>query len=142
MKKQMQVLSMLIVLTIFSQGFRVSTAGSPDQIIGFYWSPDKDAKIEIYMQRQLYFGRFIWLANPRKDIKNPEKSLQSRDVLGLELLTRFVWDNGVYSGGEIYDPQTGKTYACKLSIEGNNLKVRGYVGISLFGRTEYFERIK
>ncbi|MEO5683206.1 MAG: DUF2147 domain-containing protein [Chitinophagaceae bacterium] len=142
MKKQIQVTSLVLILTIFCLGFSAATTDSPDQIIGFYWSPDKDAKIEIYMRGQLYFGRFMWLANPRKDVNNPEKALQARNVLGLELLTRFVWNNGIYSGGEIYDPQTGKTYACKLSIEGNKLKVRGYVGISLFGRTAYFERIK
>ena len=140
--KKLQVNIILAVLSIFSQGFKMAANGSPDEIIGVYWSPNKDAKIEIYMQGQLYFGKFIWIANPRKDTKNPAKALQGRDVLGLELLTRFSWDNGVYSGGEIYDPETGKTYSCKMSLEGNKLKVRGYIGISLFGRTAYFERIK
>jgi uncharacterized protein (DUF2147 family) len=142
MKKQLQVSTLLMVLAIFSQGFMLAATNTPDEIIGSYWSPNKDAKIEIYRQGHLYFGKFIWLDIPRKDTENPVKGLQARDVLGLELLTGFAWDNGVYNGGEIYDPQSGKTYACKLTIEGNKLKVRGYVGISLFGRTEYFERIK
>ena len=68
--------------------------------------------------------------------------MQNRDLLGLEFLTKFEYDDGVYDGGEIYDPETGKTYSCKMSLDGNTLKVRGYIGISLFGRTEYFERIK
>jgi len=142
MKKKFQVIIMLIVLAIFTQGFMLAATSTPDEIIGSYWSPNKDAKIEIYTKGHQYFGKFIWIAIPRKDTKNPVKALQDRDVLGLELLTGFAWDNGVYSGGEIYDPQTGKTYACKLTLEGCKLKVRGYVGISLFGRTEYFERIK
>ena len=128
-------------LSIFSQGFTVKQV-SPNDIIGIYWSPKKDAKIEIFLKDQHYFGKFIWAATPRKDINNPTKSLQSRDILGLEFLTSFSYDDEIYKGGEIYDPETGKTYSCKMSLEGNKLKVRGYIGISMFGRTEYFERIK
>lgn len=115
---------------------------NPNSIIGFYWSPKKDAKIEIYLKGDQYYGRFVWLAKPRKDYKNPNKALQTRDVLGIELLTKFTYDDGDYTGGEIYDPETGKTYSCKMTLQVGRLKVRGYIGFSIFGRTEYFERIK
>ncbi|MDB5276607.1 MAG: peptide protein [Ferruginibacter sp.] len=140
--KKLHTVIFLTLLSLFSQAFMEMKNISPNEIIGIYWSPKKDAKIEIYIKGQQYFGKFIWLATPKKDTKNPAKELQSRDVLGLELLTKFSYNNGVYSGGEIYDPETGKTYSCKMNLEGDKLKVRGYVGISLFGRTEYFERIK
>ena len=140
--KKVQAGITLTLLSLFSQAFMTAKNISPNEIIGIYWSPKKDAKIEIYLKGQQYFGKFIWLAMHRKDIKNPTKDLQSRDVLGLELLTKFSYNDGTYSGGEIYDPETGKTYSCKMTLEGDKLKVRGYVGISLFGRTEYFERIK
>ncbi len=139
--KKITVGILLAFLSIFSQSFTVKQV-SPDNIIGIYWSPKKDAKIEIYLKGQLYFGKFAWAATPRKDINNPTKALQNRDLLGLEFLTKFTYDDGVYKGGEIYDPETGKTYSCKMSLDGNKLKVRGYIGISLFGRTEYFEQIK
>ncbi|MEI9913257.1 MAG: DUF2147 domain-containing protein [Bacteroidota bacterium] len=139
--KKVHVTILLILFSFFSFGFIPASQVSPNDIIGMYWSPKKDAKIEIYLKGRQYFGKFVWVATPRKDIENPAKALQSRDILGLELLTRFSYDDGMYSGGEIYDPETGKTYSCKMSPEGNKLKVRGYVGISLFGRTEYFERI-
>lgn len=139
--KKITVGILLAFLSIFSQSFTVKQV-SPNNIIGIYWSPKKDAKIEIYLKGQLYFGKFAWAATPRKDINNPTKALQNRDVLGLEFLTKFTYDDGVYKGGEIYDPETGKTYSCKMSLDGNKLKVRGYIGISLFGRTEYFEQIK
>jgi len=140
--KKAQAVIVLTLLSLFSQAFIVAKNISPNEIIGIYWSPKKDAKIEIYLKGQQYFGKFIWLATPRKDNKNPTKELQSRDVLGLELLTKFSYNDGTYSGGEIYDPETGKTYSCKMNLQGDKLKVRGYIGISLFGRTEYFERIK
>jgi len=131
----------LTCLSIFAQSFTVKQF-APNQIIGLYWSPKKDAKIEIYLKGDRFFGKSVWVATPRKDAKNPNKSLQNRDILGLEFLTKFTYDDGIYNGGEIYDPETGKTYSCKMSLDGSKLKVRGYLGISLFGRTEYFERVK
>ena len=112
-----------------------------EKVIGTYWSPKKDAKINIYKKGTSYYGKSVWVANPRKDNKNPNKSLQLREVLGIELLSGFSYEDGVYTDGTIYDPETGNTYKCKLTIEGNKLKLRGYIGISLFGRTEFFERI-
>ena len=140
--KKVQVSIFLTLISLFSQGSGIVNNVSSNEIIGLYWSPKKDAKIEIYLKGGQYFGKFVWLASPRKDINNPVKSLQNRDVLGLEMLTGFSYDDGTYSGGDIYDPETGKTYSCKMSLQGNKLKVRGYIGISLFGRTEYFEKIK
>lgn len=128
--------------SLLSPGSASAQKTDPNEIIGIYWSPKKDARIEIFLKDQQYFGKFVWAANPRKDTKNPSKALQSRDLLGVEFLTGFTYANGVYDDGEIYDPETGKTYSCKMSLAGNSLMVRGYIGISLFGRTEYFERIK
>lgn len=113
-----------------------------DKILGVYWSPDKDAKIEIYKHGNRYFGKTIWMSIAKKDLNNPDKKLRQRDILGINLLTNFSYDDGKYTGGEIYDPANGKTYSCKISFSGANLKVRGYIGISLIGRTEIFERVK
>jgi uncharacterized protein (DUF2147 family) len=140
--KKIKIMILLTIVSLLSSAKLPAQTGKQDAIIGFYWSPKKDAKIEIYTRGQQYFGRFVWASNPRKDINNPKKALQNRDILGLELLTAFKYADGVYDDGEIYDPETGKTYSCKMTLEGKTLKVRGYVGISLFGRTEYFERIK
>ena len=89
----------------------------------------------------MYFGKSIWSSTKRKDLMNPNPALRERDVLGVELFTNFIFKDGTYEDGKIYDPESGKTYDCKMSFSGKNLKVRGYVGISLFGRTEIFERL-
>ena len=133
--------SLIIYLLAVVTGFAQSN-NSSSSINGIYWSPKKDAKIEIYEKGGHYFGRTIWMATPGKDKKNPTASLRQRALLGLNLLTDFSFDDGTYSGGEVYDPESGKTYDCKMTLQGDQLKVRGYVGISLFGRTEYFQRIK
>ena len=119
----------------------LSSFGPGDTITGLYWSPKKDAKIAIYKKGDQYFGRSTWIAAPRKDTKNPDENLRKRDVLGIELLTGFSYRDGSYADGKIYDPESGKTYDCKMSLKGDNLRVRGYIGLSIFGRTEIFERI-
>jgi len=139
--KYLKIKSLLAVLFLL-----VALDGNAQEkggnIAGLYWSPKKDAKIEIYKKAGKYYGKSIWMASPKKDVKNPDKTLQTRDVLGIELLADFSYKDGSYTDGTIYDPESGKTYDCKMNLTANNLKVRGYIGISLFGRTENFERIK
>ncbi|MDX1838031.1 DUF2147 domain-containing protein [Legionella taurinensis] len=58
---------------------------------------------------------------------------------------RFVWGlkdkgNGEWDGGQILDPKTGKVYRAKMSLKGNKLYVRGYVGVSALGRTQVWVR--
>jgi uncharacterized protein (DUF2147 family) len=137
-----KLISLVALVFTFSAVISQTALNMADKITGIYWSPKKDARIEVYKKGDKYFGRSVWISVPRKDTENPVASLQSREVLGIELLTDFSYDNGGYKGGKIYDPESGKTYDCKMSLVGDNLKVRGYIGISLFGRTEIFERIK
>jgi uncharacterized protein (DUF2147 family) len=134
-------LFLIVLLTFFTNGFAQTSSMVSDNILGIYWSPKKNAKIEFYKKGNVYFGKTIWVSNPKKDTENPNSQLRKRDLVGLDLLTNFIYDNGNYSGGQVYDPENGKTYSCKITCNGQNLKVRGYIGISLLGRTETFERI-
>jgi uncharacterized protein (DUF2147 family) len=61
--------------------------------------------------------------------------------MGLDILSGFKYGGGnIWQDGKIYDPKNGKTYSCKMTLEGNELKVRGYVGFSLLGRTTVWTR--
>jgi uncharacterized protein (DUF2147 family) len=120
-----------------------------DDIIGNWLTAGKDAaKIQIYKSGEKFYGKIIWLKNPiengkpRVDGNNPDKSKRNNPSIGLVLLTGFKFDgDDEWEDGEIYDPESGKTYSSYLSLKDNNtLKVRGYVGISLFGRTETWTR--
>ncbi len=134
-----KLLITLLAIMAGLSGALAQNNSTADKIIGTYWSPKKDAKIEIYKKGTRYYGRTVWLAAPKIDSKNPDARLRQRNMLGVDLLTDFSYDDGEYSGGEIYDPENGKTYSCKISFKGKDLKVRGYIGISLFGRTEIFQ---
>ena len=97
-------------------------------------------------------GRIVWLEEPldaggrqRRDVENREAALREGPVLGLTILTRVPRvpnDDGVWTDARIYDPRNGKTYKCKLELEADGrLKLRGYVGFSLFGRTTRWTRV-
>jgi uncharacterized protein (DUF2147 family) len=63
-------------------------------------------------------------------------------VIGMMILTGLKKDNGQWAGGEILDPQNGKTYRCKAWLEnkGHDLHVRGFIGMALLGRTQIWKR--
>lgn len=129
------------VILFFDFAYSANMIGE-NVIVGQYWSPEKDGKIEIYAKGNKFFGKITWSKNPRKDTHNPNPSLRNREVVGMTFLSDFVYDDGEWVDGTIYDPKTGKTYNCNMWLENGNLKVRGYIGFSLLGRTETFERIQ
>ncbi len=54
---------------------------------------------------------------------------ESRKLVGVNILTGLTKKGDKWEGGKIYNPKNGKTYKCSIWIEGNNLKVRGYVAM-------------
>jgi uncharacterized protein (DUF2147 family) len=68
---------------------------------------------------------------------------RNQPIIGLVFLRAMQRDNDEYRGGDILDPDNGSVYRCKLQLEdgGRKLRVRGYIGISLFGRTQIWERV-
>ena len=126
-------------------------AQNADAILGKWINPSGEGQIQIYKKGNLYYGKLVWLKFPNDEVtnkvkldkNNPDKSLQSRPILGLEILKNFKFDgDDVYEDGNIYDPKNGKDYSCKMTLNGNKLKIRGYIGISLLGRSEVWTRVK
>src|SRR5262245_5282679 len=92
-------------------------------------------------------GTVTWLKNPNgpdgkplTDSENADASLRSRPIVGIQVLQGLALDDsgpGQWEGGTIYDPKTGKTYDCTLTLQDpNTLRVHGYVGSAMFGRTQ------
>ncbi len=118
-----------------------------DKIEGTWFNDIKDAKIQIYKSNDgKFYGKIIWLKEPVKngkpklDDKNRNEKLQKQPIVGLVILKGFEKDGDTYEDGTIYDPENGKTYDCKITYKGKTLSIRGYVGISMFGRTTVWER--
>lgn len=114
-----------------------------DQIERVWFNQEKTAKIQVYKAKDnKFYGKIIWLQEPEKggkpkvDEHNPDAKQRNQPILGLVVLKGFVKDGDHgYEDGTIYDPKNGKTYSCKITYKGSTLDVRGYVGISMLGRT-------
>ena len=111
--------------------------------LGRWLSPSKKGVVETYIQGNKLYGKLIWVKDERKDIYNADKSLRNREVKGMVMCNDFVWEDGQWINGKIYDPEGGSTYSSKmwLSDDKQTLFVRGYIGISIIGRTEKFSRV-
>ena len=141
-KTSLFILLLLLSVQVFAQ--------KKDDILGKWLNSSGEGQIEIYKRGDKFFGKLAWIREPnhangkaKTDEKNPTESLRNRPVLGLEILKNFVFDDGKWVDGTIYDPKSGKTYSCKLTLKDNNqLSVRGFIGVSLIGRTEVFKRVK
>lgn len=121
-----------------------------DDIIGHWLSENKDGVVQVKKENGDYKGYLVWvklLATGEKkevlDDKNPDKKLQKRSLLGIRLFEGFKFEDEEWIGGQIYDPDSGKTYKCKMSLKDKKrvLNLRGYVGIPLFGRTSEWTKI-
>lgn len=138
------------IATFFLFSFNIYSQNKADDIIGIWLTGGKEpAKIQVYKSGKKFYGKIIWLKNPtengkqRMDANNPDKKKQGNPIVGLIILSDFKFDgDDEWRGGDIYDPENGKTYSCYMYLKnGNTLKVRGYVGLSLFGRTETWTRV-
>lgn len=103
--------------------------------------------IEIFEKHNKIHGRIIELLNSKA--KNPKCEKcdgddKNKPIIGLTVLKGLKKDkDGDYSDGKILDPKHGKVYKCNLSlISKDRLKVRGFIGINLLGRTQIWERVK
>lgn len=138
----MKKLTLLLFTLLLTAGSIFAQSNAGDKILGTWLNEEKDGKIEIYKNGSKYFGKLVWGKNmyepdgsSRTDIKNPDPKLRSRKLQDLVLLTNFTYDDGEWEGGKIYDPKSGKTYSCIMRFKGNILQIKGYIGITLLGRT-------
>jgi len=150
--KKLSIVFMIIAAGIFISTNLVAQDYKADDLLGIWLNEDEDAHLEVYKEGDLYFGKIIWLkfpiddetGEPKLDKHNPDPDLQKRPSLGIKLLTNFEWDgDNEWDEGDIYDPKSGKTYSCYIVMkEYDLLKIRGYIGISLIGKTTYWTRVK
>jgi len=147
--KRISLLTVLAVGMILLFTPRAPAQGTEaDAILGNWLTEEDKATVEVYKCGDRYCGKTIWLKEPKNedgtdklDTKNPDLAKRNRKIIGLNIVWDFIYaDNNRWVGGKIYDPDNGKTYSCKMRLEGDKLKVRGYIGVSLIGRTTVWRR--
>lgn len=145
----MKALIRITISICLFANFSFAQSNSHDGIIGTWLVQDGTGKVKIEKINGKFCGKLVWINNPTDkngkpavDSKNPDKALQNRRLVGMPMLMDFTYDSGnVWTDGSIYDPDSGKTYSCKITLKSNGkMEVRGYVGISLFGRTDTWTR--
>ncbi|WP_394991348.1 DUF2147 domain-containing protein [Emticicia sp.] len=133
---------------IFALLFIAKFTFAQDITQGTWYNAEKTSKIQFYKQENKLFGKIVWLkeplenGKPKVDKLNSDSKLKTRPIMGLVFLTNFTADGAkVWEDGEIYDPNNGKTYSCKLTITSpTTIDARGYIGISIIGRTTKFTK--
>jgi uncharacterized protein (DUF2147 family) len=145
---------LLLIILLVPRAFGNSTNG--DAILGSWSTMDREARFDLYKCGSEYCGKISYLQEPnyppaekqglaglpKTDRNNPDPQLRGRHLLGLPLLEGFRYAGGnSWEGGRIYNPEDGRKYRCRLWLdEENRLKLRGYVGLSLLGKTETWIR--
>jgi len=120
---------------------------------GIWATDDGESRIQIEACGNELCGKIIWLKDPFEkdgaeavDSENPDTQLRTRRLIGLTILGGFTPDRSdpkLWGSGWIYNPDNGKTYSCNLRLEGpESLRVRGYIGLPIFGVSQIWSRVK
>ena len=135
------IISSILLASIFVAGSALSA--NPQAVVGKYLTQDKDSIVQVFKCGAKFCGRIVWLktpndkaGKPKVDSNNPNAKYKTRKIHGMNLVGGFSHAGGnICENGNIYNPKDGKTYSCKMTLNGNKLSVRGYVGIAALGKT-------
>ncbi len=148
---------MAILLVVWLLFPSLTFAVQADDILGDWITNGGESCIEIFKKNNCYFGKIVSLkrpnylpgeikgmdGKPRMDLNNPKESLRSHPLIGLEIMKNFRFDGDKWIDGKIYDPENGESYSCQISLaKDGTLHVRGYIGVSLLGRTTIWKPAK
>jgi uncharacterized protein (DUF2147 family) len=145
MRNQLQASALIFVLMQVS----LSCALDHPSAVGVW--RNEDATFEIFENQGRLSGKIIALKEPhtpegkeKLDVHNPDPSKRERPIVGLVFMSGFSRKSDArWEDGTIYDPKTGNTYSGSMELEGpETIKVRGFIGISLIGRTDVWTRVR
>ncbi|MHB8773137.1 MAG: DUF2147 domain-containing protein [Syntrophales bacterium] len=145
MKRMFVVLSVLV--------WSLGAAWAADSPVGKWKTIDDETNkeksiVEVYESGGNLYGKIVQLLQEKdggagKLCEKCTGSDHNKPLIGMVFLKDLKKDDGEYSGGTIMDPNNGKTYKCKLELDegGQKLRVRGFIGFSLLGRTQVWQRV-
>lgn len=145
---------LLIVALALTAGAAFA-ADEGDRVLGLWLTEKADAQVRVERIGDRYQGEIVWLKEPvypadddqgmagraKVDRENPDAARRGRLIVGLRIVEGFRFSDGEWRDGRIYDPENGKTYKCRMWFEGETLRLRGFIGISLLGRSTSWTRV-
>ena len=140
---------LIFVLIIFSN--IIYAQNWKEKMEGVWESENKKQRIRVTYNEtsKKYYGKVIWMYEDDQeqgrtliDAKNPNPKLRNRRVTGINLMYSFIDEGHGKFRGYVYDPISGKSYKCLLTMIGENkANIRGYIFHPLIGRTEIATKI-
>jgi uncharacterized protein (DUF2147 family) len=140
----------MCALWVFTQAID-AIAAEADSPIGLWEAFDAHSgkatgRMRIYQDGNLLFGRNVALfPSDRAGVRCARCKDERGDqpLIGLVIMRNMRLDHGVYSGGDILDPSTGRVYSCefRLSDGGQKMLLRGFLGVSFLGGTQVWRRL-
>ncbi|MDB5134704.1 MAG: hypothetical protein JWP37_1307 [Mucilaginibacter sp.] len=134
-----------------SVGTHADAVPGCDQICGKWMSSEKNLIVQVYKDKDHFRAKIIWFKDdPSKpmgewsDAKNPNPSMRTRKILGMDVLDDLKYDtkSNSWEDGTIYDAKNGKEWSASAYISKQGLlKVKGYWHFKIFGRTMVFKRV-
>ncbi len=139
MKSKLSLLLIILPLFSFSQNV-LGKWKTIDDVTG-----KEKSIIEIYQKNGKVYAKILKLLTPGDENKvcdECEGDNKGKPIVGMVIINGLSKDDEEWNGGTILDPKNGKVYKCYITLEQKNkLKVRGYIGFSLIGRTQYWYRL-
>ncbi len=143
---------LLLLATVFIGAVNAQEVTDADKLIGIWEPSHGKAKVKVEKIGEKYYGKIVWLREaidpetnkPKLDKNNPDENLQNKPLRGYRILKDFQFtDKNEWTEGTIYDPENGNTYSCIIKMtDENTLDIRGYIGVSVLGRTDIWKRLK
>ena len=143
----------IVALLFANMLINPASAQNKDDVLGEWLTKKKDGKILIYKKNGKYYGKVSWqktdidpeTGKEKRDKHNPDPDKRDRLLQGMDIVLGMEWDpdDKRWEDGEVYNPENGKSYSAYLElVNPNKLKLRGYLGVSLLGKSTYWRRVK
>lgn len=132
-----------------SMTITASGSATDEGPVGYWIAVDDDGKtpmavVRIFDKNKHLYGNVVQLLNPKRSstCDDCDGANKGKPILGMQIMWNLGKNGSEWSGGHILDPNNGKIYKCYIEVidGGQRMKVRGYIGISLLGRTQYWRR--
>ena len=142
--------ALAILLLSVSLCFRTSDVRAESLSPLGLWE-NEDATFQLFESAGKLGAKIVALKVPKTpdgkektDIHNPDPARRGIPIIGLVFMSGFAKKSATHwEGGTIYDPKSGNTYSCSMELESpDQIKVRGFIGLELIGRTDHWRRIK
>lgn len=140
---------MLVVAILAAASTETMAEPMKTDMLGYWYTQDRDGVIEIYPCSDKVCGRFRWLEHPydadgrlSRDDRNPDPSRRTRPLCGMTFMGDFSRESETrYSDGWIYSPRSGSTYQARLTLSDHDtLLLHGYVITPFLGETQTWKR--